>query len=43
MLFRSLGRWAEVTGTTRVYLQVLDLSDLAHIEDFAATVVPQLA
>lgn len=38
----QLGRWSEVTGTTRFYLQILDLSDLAHIEDFAATVMPQL-
>lgn len=37
-----LGRWRDVTGTTRVYLQILDLSDPAHIEDFAAEVVPQL-
>ncbi|MEJ8277370.1 LLM class F420-dependent oxidoreductase [Pseudonocardia spirodelae] len=39
----QLGRWSETTGATRFYLQVLDLADLAHIEDFAATVVPQLA
>ncbi|KRE40867.1 LLM class F420-dependent oxidoreductase [Knoellia sp. Soil729] len=38
----KIGRFAEV-GTTRFYLQVLDLSDLEHIEEFAATVVPQLA
>lgn len=38
----QLGRWSEVTGTTRFYLQILDLSDLAHIEEFAATVMPQL-
>ncbi|PRY58203.1 F420-dependent oxidoreductase-like protein [Knoellia remsis] len=37
-----IGRFAEV-GTTRFYLQVLDLSDLDHIEEFAATVVPQLS
>ncbi|MFP5022004.1 LLM class F420-dependent oxidoreductase [Pseudonocardia phyllosphaerae] len=38
----QLGTWAERTGTTRVYLQVLDLADLDHIEEFAAQVVPQL-
>ncbi|GAA4682851.1 LLM class F420-dependent oxidoreductase [Pseudonocardia yuanmonensis] len=27
-----LGRWAERTGISRVYLQVLDLGDLDHIE-----------
>ncbi|ANY05201.1 LLM class F420-dependent oxidoreductase [Pseudonocardia sp. HH130630-07] len=38
----QLGVWREKTGISRFYLQVLDLSDLAHIEDFAASVVPQL-
>lgn len=37
----QLGRWRERTGTTRVYLQVLDLADLAHIEDFASEVMSQ--
>ena len=37
----KIGRFTEV-GTTRFYLQVLDLGDLDHIEEFAATVVPQL-
>ncbi|MEV1292604.1 LLM class F420-dependent oxidoreductase [Pseudonocardia sp. NPDC049635] len=37
-----LGAWAERTGVSRVYLQILDLTDLAHIEQFAAEVVPQL-
>ncbi|MBC3192885.1 LLM class F420-dependent oxidoreductase [Pseudonocardia sp. C8] len=32
----QLGRWAERTGTTRVYLQILDLADLDHIEEFAS-------
>ena len=36
-----LGAFAEA-GATRVYLQMLDLSDLDQIEEFAATVVPQL-
>ncbi len=37
----ALGRYAEA-GATRVYLQVLDLADLDHLADVAATVVPQL-
>ena len=36
-----LGRYAEA-GATRVYLQVLDLSDLDHLDLVAAEVVPQL-
>lgn len=36
-----IGRFTEV-GTTRFYLQMLDLGDLDHIEEFAATVIPQL-
>lgn len=38
----QLGRWSERTGATRFYLQVLDLSDLDHLEEFAATVLPRL-
>ena len=38
----QLGRWSERTGTTRFYLQVLDLADLDHLEEFAATVAPRL-
>lgn len=38
----QLGRWSEETGATRFYLQILDLADLAHVEDFASAVVPQL-
>ncbi|MBP2367181.1 LLM class F420-dependent oxidoreductase [Pseudonocardia parietis] len=38
-----LGTWAERTGTTRVYLQILDLSDLDHLEDFASLVVPEIS
>jgi F420-dependent oxidoreductase-like protein len=38
----KIGRFAEV-GATRFYLQVLDLHDLDHLEDFAATVVAQLS
>ena len=36
-----LGRYAEA-GASRVYLQVLDLSDLDHLDLVAAEVVPQL-
>lgn len=38
----KISRFTQV-GTTRFYLQVLDLSDLDQIEEFAATVVPQLS
>ena len=38
----TIGRWQEETGIRRLYLQVLDLSDLDHIELVAAEVVPQL-
>ncbi len=36
------GRFAEA-GATRLYLQVLDLADLDHVELVAAEVAPQLA
>ncbi len=38
----KIGTYVEA-GTQRLYLQVLDLSDLAHIEFVAAEVAPQLA
>ncbi len=38
----QLGTWRERTGITRVYLQVLDLADLDHVELIAAEVAPQL-
>ncbi len=38
----TIGRWREETGVTRLYLQVLDLSDPAHLELIASDVVPQL-
>jgi alkanesulfonate monooxygenase len=38
-----LGTWRERTGATRFYLQILDLSDLDHLELIAAEVAPQLA
>ncbi|GAA3578548.1 LLM class F420-dependent oxidoreductase [Amycolatopsis ultiminotia] len=37
-----IGQWQEKTGLTRLYLQVLDLTDLEHIEFIAAEVAPQL-
>lgn len=37
-----LGRWQEATRVGRVYLQLLDLTDLAHAELIAAEVMPQL-
>ncbi|MBW4721696.1 LLM class F420-dependent oxidoreductase [Saccharothrix obliqua] len=37
-----LGEWHAKTGISRVYLQVLDLSDLDHLELVAAEVAPQL-
>jgi F420-dependent oxidoreductase-like protein len=37
-----LGRYAEA-GATRVYLQVLDLADLDHLDLIAAEVAPQLS
>ena len=40
-LVDRLGRFAEA-GATRMYLQVMDLSDLDHLELIAAEVMPQL-
>ena len=37
-----LGEW-RAAGATRVYTQVLDLSDLAHIELIGASVLPEVA
>ncbi|WP_112263572.1 LLM class F420-dependent oxidoreductase [Lentzea terrae] len=37
-----IGAWREATGIQRVYLQMLDLSDLDHITEVAADVAPQL-
>ncbi len=37
----KIGRFGEA-GATRVYLQALDLSDLAHVELIGAEVLPQL-
>ncbi|GAA4554637.1 LLM class F420-dependent oxidoreductase [Amycolatopsis samaneae] len=38
----KIGRWREQTGITRLYLQLLDLSDLDQIDLVAAEVAPQL-
>ena len=40
-LVDKLGRFAEV-GATRVYLQVMDLSDIGHLELVASEVMPQV-
>jgi len=37
-----IGQWVERTGVRRIYLQLLDLGDLDHVELIAAEVVPQL-
>jgi F420-dependent oxidoreductase-like protein len=37
----QIGRYAEL-GITRVYLQIMDLADLEHLELIAAQVAPQL-
>lgn len=42
-LVDKIGSWRERTGITRLYLQVLDLSDLDHIELVASEVAPQLS
>ncbi|MGI5132701.1 LLM class F420-dependent oxidoreductase [Pseudonocardia sp. CA-107938] len=39
----AVGQWREKAGATRVYLQVLDLTDLDHLELVAAEVAPHLA
>ena len=40
-LVDQLGEWSGI-GTQRMYLQVLDISDLDHIELIASEVAPQL-
>ncbi|HME47781.1 MAG TPA: LLM class F420-dependent oxidoreductase, partial [Mycobacterium sp.] len=37
----KLGPWSNL-GVSRVYTQLLDMSDLAHMDFFAAEVMPQL-
>ncbi|WP_197320430.1 LLM class F420-dependent oxidoreductase [Saccharomonospora sp. NB11] len=39
----TIGRWREATGISRLYLQVLDLSDLDHLELIASEIMPQVA
>ncbi|HEX5542447.1 MAG TPA: LLM class F420-dependent oxidoreductase [Micromonospora sp.] len=41
-IVEKIGRYAEV-GSERIYLQVLDLTDLDHLELVAAEVAPQLS
>lgn len=38
----KIGNWRQRTGITRLYLQVLDLADLDHVDLVAAEVAPQL-
>ena len=38
----ALGRWHDA-GAERIYLQILDLADLEHLDVFATMVAPQLA
>lgn len=38
----KIGRFREETGMTRLYLQVLDVSDLDHLDLIASAVMPQL-
>ncbi|MEB3368371.1 LLM class F420-dependent oxidoreductase [Saccharopolyspora mangrovi] len=38
----KIGSWRERTGITRLYLQVLDLADLDHLDVVADQVAPQL-
>ncbi len=38
----KIGSWRERTGITRLYLQVLDLTDLDHLDVVADQVAPQL-
>jgi alkanesulfonate monooxygenase len=37
-----LGTWRERTGISRVYLQLLDIADLDHVELIAAELMPRL-
>ncbi len=37
----KLGAYRQI-GVQRVYLQLLDMSDLDHVEFFAGQVIPQL-
>lgn len=37
----TIGRWREKTGISRLYLQVLDIHDLDHLEVIASEIAPQ--
>jgi alkanesulfonate monooxygenase len=37
-----IGQWREQTGVSRIYLQILDLTDLDHLELIAAEIASQL-
>jgi F420-dependent oxidoreductase-like protein len=39
----KLGRYREETGISRIYLQILDLSDLGHLDLIASEVLPHLS
>jgi alkanesulfonate monooxygenase SsuD/methylene tetrahydromethanopterin reductase-like flavin-dependent oxidoreductase (luciferase family) len=39
----QLGRYTEIAGSTRFYLQILDLTDLDHLELIADQVQSQVA
>lgn len=39
----KIGRWQERTGISRLYLQVLDLSDLDHLDLIASEITRQLS
>ncbi|GAA3437047.1 LLM class F420-dependent oxidoreductase [Kutzneria kofuensis] len=38
----QIGRWRERTGITRLYVQVLDISDLGQLDVVASDIAPQL-
>jgi alkanesulfonate monooxygenase len=37
-----IGEWRDRTGITRIYMQIMDLHDLDHLELIAAEIAPQL-
>jgi F420-dependent oxidoreductase-like protein len=41
-LVDKIGQWRERTGISRIYLQIMDLHDLDHLELIAAEIAPQL-
>lgn len=41
-IVEKIGHWRDKTGITRLYLQVLDLADLDHLNLVASEVAPQL-